>query len=126
VNNPKTLKIVIGFLIVTLIVMVSLLVYAQWRNSMWMAQIDGLARFAGSTSARNDFQAGKLRLFTFAGPRDADAFSGTNDGPFEIWYSQYFPKDPRYQPFRYSKEHMVKSYNDTMKYLQGASRELVR
>ena len=84
---------------------------------MWVIQVDGLAKFAGTTSAKNDFEAGKLRLFAFSGERAIDTFSGTNNGPYEIWYSQYFTRDLRYQPFRYSKEQMVKGYNEKMKAL---------
>jgi hypothetical protein len=116
-NNPKTLRIVVGCLAVALLVTVAFLIYARYQNSMWVMQLDGLAKFAGSTSAKNDFETGRLRLFAFAGVRDADTFSGTNDGPYEIWYSQYFPGDPRYQPFRHSKEQMVRGYNETMRAL---------
>lgn len=116
-NNLKILRIVVGVLTVALLVTAAFLIYARYQNSMWVMQLDGLARFAGSTSAKNDFHAGKFRLFAFSGARDTDTFSGTNDGPYEIWYSQYFPSDPRYQPFRYSKEQMVKGYNETMRSL---------
>jgi hypothetical protein len=81
---------------------------------MWEMQVYGLAGYEGSTRARQDFQAGKLRLFVLAGERSDDKFSGTNDGPFEVWYPQFYPQ---YYPFRYSTEQMVKFYNDKMRYM---------
>ena len=93
-NNPKTLRIVAGFLTLALLVTMAFLIYARYQNSMWVMQLDGLARFAGSTSAKNDFQAGKLRLFAFSGERDADTFSGNERWPIRDLVFPIFPARP--------------------------------
>jgi hypothetical protein len=49
-----------------------------------------------------------------SGGRSDDKFSGTNDGPFEIWFPQYFPE---IRSFRYAEETMVTEYNDRMRYM---------
>ncbi len=106
--------VLIAVLVVALIASLGFLAHALWQNQMWEMQVYGLAGYQGASRARQDFQAGRLRLFVIAGERSDDKFSGTNDGPFEIWYPQYFPQ---YHPFRYSAEQMVKFYNDKMRYM---------
>jgi hypothetical protein len=88
--------------------------YEFLQNQMWKMQVETLAGYEGSTRARHDLSAGRLRLFVIAGERSDDKYSGTNDGAFEVWYPQYYPL---YYPFRYSAEQMVSSYNDKMRYL---------
>jgi hypothetical protein len=113
-NNPKTLKIVIAVLLVALFTSLGFLARELSRNFTWQLQVDSLARYEGSTRARHDFQSGRLRLFVLSGGRGDDKFSGTNEGPFEIWFPQYFPE---LKPFRYAAETMVTTYNDRIRYL---------
>lgn len=108
------IKVVIGFLIVALVTALGFLAYARWQNFMWEMEVFGLAGDVGTSRAGRDFRAGKTRLFVLAGERDEDKFSGTNDGPFEVWYPQYFPQ---YYPFRYGKEQDVEFYNRRMRYM---------
>jgi hypothetical protein len=115
-NNPKMLKLYIAVLIVLLSTSAGFLGHAIWQNSQWEMQVDTLAKYEGSTRASHDFKAGRLRLFVFAGERDKDKYSGTNDGSFEIWHPQYYPQ---YYPMRYATEQMVSSYNERMRDLQA-------
>ncbi|MGZ4961167.1 MAG: hypothetical protein ACXWC8_01305 [Limisphaerales bacterium] len=114
-NDPKKLKIVIAVLLVGLFTSVGFLGHALLENMMWRSEVDSLARYQGSTRARHDFQLGRLRLFVISGERSDDKFSGTNGGPFEIWFPQYFPES---SPLRLSTETMVAAYNDRMRYMQ--------
>ena len=91
-----------------------ILARALSNNFAWKLQVDTLARYEGSTRARHDFQSGKLRLFLISGGRSEDKFSGTNEGPFEVWFPQYFPE---IRSFRYAADTMVAAYNDRMRYM---------
>jgi hypothetical protein len=113
-TNPKFLKGVIVILVIALFVSLGFLTHTLWLNSIWKLQVNTLAGYEGHERARRDFEAGKVRLFIISGERDSDKFSGTNDGPFEVWFPQYYPK---FYPFRYSEEEMAAAYNDRMKYL---------
>jgi hypothetical protein len=42
-------------------------------------------------------------------------YSGSNDGPFEIWISSFYPSLG--YPERYSTEQQVESYNRKMRYM---------
>jgi hypothetical protein len=113
-NNPTALKVVIAVLIVALFTSLSFLVYGHWQDFMWQEEVYGLAGYEGSTRALHDFQNDKLRLFVIAGERSDDKFSGTNDGPFQVWYPQYYPE---VYPMRYSTEREVEFYNRKMRYM---------
>jgi hypothetical protein len=98
---------------VALFITTGFLIYEVRQNIAWKMQVENLANYEGKTRARRDFEAGKLRLFVIAGERNDDKFSGTNDGPFEIWYPQYYPD---FYPFRFSTEQMITAYNEKMRY----------
>jgi hypothetical protein len=114
-NNPKSIKIFSAILIVALVTTLSFLIHAVLLNIMWKDEVYGLAGYEGSTRAEHDFRNGKLRLFVIAGERDDDKFSGTNDGPFQVWFPQYYPE---FYPMRYSEEQRVEFYNRKMRYMQ--------
>lgn len=111
-NNPKILKIAIAIIVVALFTSLGFLARALWLNSVWKAEVNALAGYEGGERASPDYRDGKLRLFVISGERDDDKFSGTNDGLFEIWFPQYYPK---LYPLRYSEEEMVEAYNNRMK-----------
>lgn len=115
-TNPRAPKIVIGVLVVALCTSFGFLVHAFYTNFMWKLQVDSLARYEGSTRARHDFQSGTLRLYVISGGRNDAKFSGTNDGPFEVWFPQYHPE---LYAFRYAEETMVTTYNDRMRYMHA-------
>jgi hypothetical protein len=105
-------KISIAALAFALFTSLGFLTYVLWQNSEWKQQVYALAAYEGGERASHDYQAGKLRLFVIVGERRDDKYSGTNDGPFEIWYPQYFPDS---YPFRYPTEVMVSFYNEDMR-----------
>ncbi|HLX95657.1 MAG TPA: hypothetical protein VKU37_07925 [Verrucomicrobiae bacterium] len=115
-NHPRKLKIIIVVLIVGIFALLGFLGHLLAQNMMWKSEVESLAEYEGATRASHDFQSGKLRLFVISGERDGTKYSGTNAGPFEIWFPQYFPK---YYPLRYQTEQMVAAYNDRMRYLQA-------
>ena len=113
-NNLKVLKIFSAILIVALCTSLGFLLHALLLNMMWKEEVHGLAGYEGSTRAEHDFRNGKLRLFVLAGERNDDKFSGTNDGPFQVWFPQYYPE---FYPMRYSEEQQVEFYNRKMRYM---------
>jgi hypothetical protein len=109
-NNPRTLKMIIAVLTIALVASFLFLIYSQlWENSNWKAEVNSLGRDQGWYEAREDFQAGKLKKLVIAGDHEEDKFSGTNDGPFEIWNPIYMSSWP--YPDRYSVEMEVVGYN---------------
>lgn len=114
-NNPKALKIVIAVLAIALITSLLLFGRALRHKSPWEAEAVELANFKGSERALCDFQAGKLRLFVLEGASESDTYSGSNDGPFEIWIPQYYP--PRGSANRSSMERWIAVYDHQMRYM---------
>ena len=109
-NNPQTLKKIVTVLTIALVVSFVALIYsALWKNENWKAQVNSLAQDQGYYEAKEDFKAGKLKKLVISGDREEDKFSGTNDGPFEIWNQMYMSSWP--YPDRYSIEMEVKGYN---------------
>jgi|ERR1035437_5715467 hypothetical protein len=123
-NNPKALKIVIALLVVALFTSFGFLAYAihqshEWKYVVWLQ--DG--RIA-AYRALGDFRAGNLRLFIISGERGHDVFSGTNDGPFQVWFRQYGTQS--YSPsLRYSIEDEIRDYNHEMRNLQQHPEKLL-
>jgi hypothetical protein len=112
-NNPQLLKVLIGTLAAALCVSIGITVWALWNAATWKVQVQSLAQLEGAFIAKQDFQAGRLRLFIISGRREVDEYSGTNEGPFEVWYSSYFPEIPAY---RCAAETRVAVYDAKMRY----------
>jgi hypothetical protein len=113
-NKHLALKCTVACLFVALIAALGFLGRALWQNFMWQMAVSELAGSKGALRASRDFQTGRLRVFVLAGKRTYDQYAGTNDGPFQVWYSQF---QPDYYPFRYATEQMVEVYNGRMRYL---------
>jgi hypothetical protein len=113
-NDPTALKVVISIFVVAFLTSLGFLVHARSQDFWWREEVYGLAGYMGSERALHDFRDGKLRLFVIAGERDDDQFSGTNDGPFQVWFPQYYPAV--YQ-MRYATEQEVEFYNGKMRYM---------
>jgi len=113
-NNPKALKIVIAILAVAFLVSFHFLMRALSDNFAWKQCIELSAPVEGAMFAHLDFHSGKLRLYVISGERSDDKYSGTNDGPFEIWFPQYSASP---YPMRYRVEQWVAGYNRSMRYL---------
>jgi hypothetical protein len=112
-NNSQTLKAIIAVLVIGLITFLGLWIHSQlWQNSNWKGEINYLANVQGAEEARKDFQAGKLKKIIISDECDEDKFSGTNDGPFQVWIAQYFPQST--YPERYSIEQKIKAYDLVM------------
>jgi len=114
-SNPKTLKIAIAVLALALLTSLGFLVHALFQIWWWKQEVWGLDGQVAAYRALDDFRAGKPRLFVISGERDKDTFSGTNDGPFQIWYPQYYTE---IYPMQYSMEQQVRFYDDKMRYMQ--------
>ncbi len=109
-NDPQTRKRIITILTITLVASSVCLIYSElWQNSNWKGMLGSLASNQGYEEADKDFNSGKLRVFTISGECHEDKFSGTNDGPFQIWIAEYFPAST--YPERYSDEVKIKYYN---------------
>jgi hypothetical protein len=109
-DSPKTLKIIIATLTIALITSFGFLIHSQlWQNPNWKDEVGYLADIQGAEEAKRDFAANKLKIFAISGECYEDRFSGTNDGPFEIWTAEYFPSFP--YPERYSVEKKVEAYD---------------
>lgn len=117
-SNPRTLKVVNVILIVALLALLAFLADSLLQNFWWKNEVAGLAYYEGAERADHDFHDGKIRLFVISGERKDDIYSGTNEGPFQIWFPQYYP-----HPYssRYSIEQMVWAYNESMKFNQNAA-----
>jgi len=84
--------------------------FGGWRDTVQLK-----ASMQATLLALNDYEAGILRIYTIQGQREARAFTGTHDGPFEVWAEQYYPSlGPAH---RLSTEECVKAYNNKMRYM---------
>ena len=111
-NNPKALKVVITVLVVAFLTSLVFLAAALWQDFWWKKAVSGLACYEGAERAKHDFHDSKIRFFVIAGDHEDEIYSGTNDGPFQIWFPQYFRKP---YSLRYSAEQMVWAYNEEMR-----------
>lgn len=113
---PRWQNYVIVFQSVALVLALCFLFYLLWLNTWLRFEVEGLAQYLGATSALSDFRQGKLRLFRINGERSRDEYSGTNDGPFEVWYRAY-SRSP--YASRIVTEQMVETYNMKMRYMHA-------
>ena len=77
-----------------------------------------------SRRALDDFRDGHLRLYTLGGENEKAKYTGTNDGPFEIWVPHFYPSLGR--AHRYSTEQFIEFYNRKMRYMQTHPSEFPR
>lgn len=114
-NRLRALQIIIALLTLALLASLGFLGRALWRNYWWEQEVHGLASMAGVKEAMRDFQQSKLRLRTIQGENDRLKYSGSNDGPFEIWIPSFHPSLG--YPHRFSTEQEVEYYNRKMRYM---------
>jgi hypothetical protein len=81
----------------------------------WRDQVYRLEGLVASQRALRDFREGHLRLYQLGGESEAAKFTGTNDGPFEVWVPQFYPSLGR--AHRYSTEQFIDFYNRKMHYM---------
>jgi hypothetical protein len=89
--KSRSHKIIIVALVILLCISVLLLGRAYWQIYGYRQEIFGLSGMVASEQALADFRNGKLRLLKLNGENDRPKFSGQKDGPYEIWYPQYYP-----------------------------------
>ena len=114
----RTPYVIIGIFLVVVLEGAALMAWGYWQLygiGGWRDQLFASEGAVASRQALDDFRAGHLRLYTLGGECEKAKFSGTNDGPFEIWIPQYFPSLGT--AHRYSTEQFVEFYNRKMKYM---------
>src|SRR2546426_11148558 len=112
-NYPRALKVVIAVLTIALLTSLGFLGRALWRNYSWEQEAYGLAGMVASKEAMEDFRQGRLRLRMLQGENDHLRYSGSNNGPFEIWIPAFCPSLG--YPHRFSTERQVQFYNRKMR-----------
>jgi hypothetical protein len=83
----------------------------------WRDEVYGLEGMVASGRALNDFHHGHLRLYRLGGRSETAKYTGTNDGPFEVWIPQFYPSFGRAE--RYSTEQFIEFYNRKMHYMHS-------
>src|SRR2546422_10986187 len=114
-NNPRALKVVIAVLTIALLTSLGFLGRALWRNYWWEQEAYGLAGMVATKQAMEDFRQGRLRLHVLLGENEHLRYSGSNDGPFEIWIPHFYPSLG--YPHRFSTEQQIEFYNRKMRYM---------
>jgi hypothetical protein len=97
----------------------SLVAWGYWQIygiGGWRDQLYASEGSVATREALDDFRAGYLRLYSLGGESERNKYSGTNDGPFELWIPQYYPSLGR--AHRFSREQFVAFYNRKMRYMQ--------
>jgi len=110
--------VLVGVLSVSLLASLVLAARSYWRiNGIggWRDEVYGLVSITATTQAMDDYRAGHLRLYTFGGENEKREYTGTNDGPFEVWIPRYYPLLGR--AHRYSTEQFIDFYNRKMRYM---------
>jgi len=85
----------------------------------WRDEVHGLSGANAAQQAMADFRQSKHRLYIFGPANDRRRFTGSNNGPFEIWMPAYHPKLG--SAHRYSTEQFVEFYNRKMLYMHSHS-----
>lgn len=105
-------KIIVYGLLVMLTTCAVFVGYTLWQTQLWKDEVGGLAGYQGATRAKEDFKAGKLRLFFVDDEHSGgSAQIHTNDGPFKM---EAFSAGFDY-PSRYAAIRLVKAYNKRMR-----------
>ncbi len=111
--------LLIGLLSVSLLPSLLLAAWSHWQiygTGGWRDEVYGLEGMVASGRALDDFRDGHLRLYRLGGENEKARYTGTNDGPFEVWIPQFYPSLGR--AHRYSTEQFIEFYNRKMQYMQ--------
>jgi hypothetical protein len=90
----------------------------------WRDEVYALSGANAAQQAMDDFRQNKLRLYILGHATDRHQFTGTNDGPFELWIPSFHPALG--SAHRYSTEEFVKSYNRKMLYMHSHPEDFPR
>ncbi len=119
--SKKTL-LILNVTVVLVILITATLVLLNMRtlgtNRLWEIQMCGMAGYAASGQALDDYRAGTLRLYELVENGECE-FSGRYEGPFEIWYWPYYPISGH--PGKYTQEVFIEAYNRKMNYMHKNS-----
>lgn len=113
-----TSRIVATLLGIALLGCVVLLAWGYWQiygAGGWRDQVYGAKGALATYRALDDFHHGHLRLYQLAGESDSARYTGTNDGPFEVWIPQFYPSLGH--AHRYATEQFIEFYNRKMRYM---------
>ena len=111
-------QIAIGLLGALLLGSVSLIAWDYWEIygiGGWRDQVLVSESLVAWREALDDFRDGRLRLYQLGGESEKRHYTGTNDGPFEVWVPQFYPSLGR--AHRYSTEQFIEYYNRKMRYM---------
>jgi hypothetical protein len=117
-SRTPYIAVLIGLLAIVLLCSVLLNAWAYlqiYGIGGWRDQVFASEGAAASDRALDDFRDGRLRLYCLGGESEKAKYSGTNDGPFEIWIPQFYPSLGR--AHRYSTEQFIEFYNRKMQYM---------
>jgi hypothetical protein len=121
IRAPIVLVIaLIGLLSATLLSSILLNAWGYWQIygfGGWRDLVLQSEGAAASEQALRDFREGHLRLYCLGGENERAKYTGTNDGPFEMWIPQFYPSLGR--PHRYSTEQFIEFYNRKMRYMHS-------
>jgi hypothetical protein len=109
-----------GLLSATLLCSVLINAWSYWQIygiGGWRDQVYQSEGAIASERALRDFREGHLRLYRLGGENEHAKYTGTNDGPFEIWVPTFYPTLGR--AHRYSTEQFIEFYNRKMRYMHA-------
>jgi hypothetical protein len=118
--KPRVFYFITGLLLVVLLGSAVLIAWGYWQIygiGGWRDQLYASEGAVASRQALDDFRAGHLRLYSLGGESEKATYTGTNDGPFEIWIPHFYPSLGR--AHRYSTEQFIEFYNRKMRYMHG-------
>jgi hypothetical protein len=112
---PKVLIALLGGCVLGCAALVAWGYWQVYGPGGWRDQVYGSTGALASRQALDDFRQGRLRLYQLAGESNAAKYTGTNEGPFEVWVADFYPSLGR--AHRYAKEQFVEFYNRKMRYM---------
>lgn len=129
--KSRVSQVAIVFLCGLVIVLVSgslgIAAWSYWQIygiGGWRDEVYGQVGMTATTRAMDDFHERHLRLYTLGGESEKAKYTGTNDGPFEVWIPQFYPSLGR--AHRYATEQFVEFYNRKMHYMHDHPEKFVR
>ena len=114
------IAVFIGLLLLSALCSLVLAATSYWQIygiGGWRDEVYGLEGMVAAERALDDFRDGHLRLYRLGGENEKAKYTGTNDGPFEIWIPQFYPSLGRAE--RYATERFIEFYNGKMHYMQS-------
>jgi len=118
--KPRATYVIISVLAILLLSAASVILWYRWQIygiAGWRDQLYEAEGSVASRQALSDFREGHLRLYTLGGENEHPKYTGTNEGPFEIWILHFYPALGG--AHRYSKEQFIEFYNRKMRYIQA-------